>query len=352
MGQTTKKWKVLSSGKEKAILGLPKWLISVLSNRGLKSEQKISSYLEPKYEDLADSKTFLNVTDAVKRIAEAKEKQEKIVVYGDYDVDGITATALMFEVLSKIGIQKIETYIPHREEEGYGLNQKALDEIITGGANLIITVDCGISSDELIAGAKAKNVDVIVCDHHEIDAKRLPKDAIILHPNLVLKGTDPSNLSACGMAFFLAKALQKEFPEEFPQGQEKWLLDLVALATICDVVPLVGQNRILAKFGLKVLEKTKRVGIQELMRVSGVKPEEVSSYAVGFLLGPRLNAAGRLEHAKKALELLLTKDKNQAILIASDLNKLNAERQQMCDKILDEAKAEIESVAKNHPLFI
>lgn len=344
-----KKWKFLSGWEGNKPQGdWPKWLISVLGNRGLKSEQEISSYLESNYEELLLPEQFLGVKEAVERIIEAKKNQEKIVVYGDYDVDGITATALMLEVLNKIGIQNVESYIPHREEEGYGLNEKAVAELEKSGTTLIVTVDCGITSKEII---EKSMIDFIVCDHHEIIPDKLPQKAIIVHPKLVKKGVEKQDFAACGMAFFLALGIQEKFPKEFPVGQEKWLLDLVALATICDVVPLIGQNRILAKWGLLVLAKTKRIGLLELMKIAGVETESLSAYSVGFLLGPRLNAAGRLDHAKKALELLLTNDKYQGIKIAVELNKLNQERQQLCERILEEAKMEIENSEKKSRLI-
>lgn len=354
MEQMSKKWKILPGFKgDNKKHDIPEWLLDILANRGIKTDKEIKGYLEPNYESLLPFDSFLNMKDAVDRIKVAKEKNEKIVVYGDYDVDGICSTALVFEILSKIGIQNIETYIPHREDEGYGLNVEAIDELAKEGAKLIVAVDCGITAKEQIAHAKGKDIDVIVCDHHEIDKDKLPKDAILVHPAMVKKGINHEPLCACGMAFFLARAIQDEFKVEYPLGQEKWLLDLVALATICDVVPLIGQNRILAKYGLQVIEKTKRVGITELMKASGVRPDEVSSYAVGFLLGPRINAAGRLEHAKKALELLLTRDAKRATEIAGDLSKLNIERQKMCDKILTEAKGEIESSdKKEHEIYL
>lgn len=389
MAEVDKNWKFLSgwTGKKPG-KDLPAWTLDVLENRGIKTEQQISSFLEPKYEDLLDPSVFLNMDKAVERIALAKDKNEKIVVYGDYDVDGITTTALVQETLNKIGIQRVETYIPHREEEGYGLNENAVKEIIANGTNLIIAVDCGITSKDIISKFKDK-VDFLVCDHHEIDEKKLP-DAIIIHPALLekgflnrhpelvsgseipdprlndpqigqevrndkRKGSDPNGiqLSACGMAFFLTRALQEKYPTEMPKGSEKWLLDLIALATICDVVPLTGQNRILAKFGLLVLEKSKRVGLRELIKVSNIDPKEINSYAVGFLLGPRLNAAGRLEHAEGALNLLMSKHAPKAREIAQKLNELNLERQKMCERILAEAKAEIEkSNKKDHEIFL
>lgn len=363
MAKVGKKWKILPGFRgEKPKTSLSGWVLDVLANRGIITEQEISSYLDPRYEELLEPGVFLNMDKAVRRIAQAKENNEKVVVYGDYDVDGITATALVLEILNKIGIQKYDFYIPHREEEGYGLNDKAIGEIIDSGAKLIIAVDCGITSREIIDASSGKpsstdvsqgKIDFIVCDHHEIDENKIPTKSVNIHPQLMKKEAASQNLSACGMAFFLALALQEKFPIEIPKGQEKWFLDLVALATICDVLPLTGQNRILAKFGLKVLAKSKRIGLNALIHTASINPNEINSYTVGFLLGPRLNAAGRLEHAKKALELLITEDQARARIIAGELNKLNVERQKMCDKILAEAKAEIESSSKkDHEIYL
>lgn len=336
-------WKIQEGwvGKKPA-LSFPDWFFNLMANRGLKSEQEIYSFLKPKYEELLSPWSFSGMTEVVGRLQAAKQNNEKVLVYGDYDVDGITATALMSETLNKIGIQN-ETYIPHREEEGYGLNKEAITEIKKNGASLILTVDCGITSKDLIDESK---IDFIVCDHHEINQEKLPKKAIILHPELVLKEGRAQKLAGCGMAFFLAKALVESFPEKISPGWEKWLLDLVALATICDVVPLTDQNRVLAKWGLLVLSKTRRPGLLALMKFAGVKPEEISTYAAGFLLGPRLNAAGRMEHAKKGLELLLTNDQSRAYQIARELNDLNKERQKLCADILAAAHKQIQEKKK------
>jgi single-stranded-DNA-specific exonuclease len=352
MAKLGKNWKKLSGYDGGKQLDYPKWFLDALFNRGLKNEQQISSYVNPSYDELYDPNTFLNLSAAVQRIALAKENAERVVVYGDYDVDGITSTALMFDVLDKFGIQNLETYIPHREAEGYGLNEGALTEISKAGGALVVTVDCGITSREII-DKFADKLDFVVIDHHEISAEKLPDKAICVHPEVVKKGTEPQKLSACGMAFFVAKELSDKYPEVFHPGQEKWFLDLVALSTICDVVPLINQNRILAKFGLTVIGKTRRAGLKALCEVASVKPEEVSAYEVGFLLGPRLNAAGRLDHAKMGLELLLTNDPKKARDLARRLNELNGERQKMCERILEEAKAEIEgSDIKEHQIFL
>lgn len=345
MAEMKKNWKLSAGWRGEKPEGYPFWLLNILENRGAKTKVQIESFLNPKYEELIDPFTFSNMEAAVKRVAEAKKKNEKIVVYGDYDVDGICATAVMIEALNKIGIQNVESYIPHREEEGYGLNEEAISEIIKNRGNLIISVDCGVTSKDLIDKFYTE-IDFIVCDHHEIDAKKLPQKAVVLHPALVKPKNQKQNFCAAGMAFYFARAIQMEFTDLFLQGQEKWLLDLVAMATICDVIPLVGQNRILAKWGILVLTKTKRAGLLELAKAAQVDISGVGSYHIGFILGPRLNAAGRLQHAKSALELLLTQDKKEAQQIAGDLNSLNIERQEMCNRILEEARAEIEQTSK------
>jgi single-stranded-DNA-specific exonuclease len=334
-------WKIISPATSNKLhnTNLPDWFLSILFNRGINTEAEVLDYLEPDYQKIVKPEMFLGVKEAVDRIKKAKDKDEKIVVYGDYDVDGITATAMMFETMNKIGIQELETYIPHREEEGYGLNREALDEIKAKGAGLVIAVDCGVTAGKLIDSYK--ELDFIVVDHHSIDKAKLPKRAAILHPSLT-KDKKEHNLSGAGMAFIFALALQGAFPRDFLPGQEKWLLDLVALSTICDIVPLTAQNRLLAYWGLIVLNKTKRDGLKALMDVSGVELGSADSYSAGFLLGPRLNAAGRLESAQKALKLLLTDDKKEARELAHELNRLNQERQLLCERIVEEARQKVE----------
>ncbi|MDD3480989.1 MAG: single-stranded-DNA-specific exonuclease RecJ [Patescibacteria group bacterium] len=350
MSNREQNWKMLSGwGNREPILDLPKWFLSILANRGSKDKKAIEDYLEPKYEDLVSYDNFLGIIEAVTRLHKAKDNNEKIVIYGDYDVDGICSVAIISETLNTIGVQNIETYIPHRTDEGYGLNEEALKEIVKNKGDLVIAVDCGITSRELID--EEKNLDFIVIDHHEVDKKKLPQKSINIHPALTKDGGN-YELSAGGMAFIVARAVQAEFPEEIPENQEKWLLDLAALSTICDVMPLTGNNRIIAKYGLMVLSKTKRVGLTELMKMASIDKGEVSAYDVGFVIGPRLNAAGRLEHAKNALELLLTKEETKAKEIAKELSRLNSERQDLCNRIIEEARAEIEKGDKKAEMFL
>jgi len=358
MAKIEQKWKILRHRPSTIDHGpeLPGWFLGILANRGIETAEQIEDYLNPKYERIVKPENFLNIAEAVDRIKRAKEAEEKVVVYGDYDVDGITATAVTMETLNKIGIQNVENYIPHREDEGYGLNAEALSEIKKNGATLVVAVDCGITSGTLIDAQKG--LDFIVIDHHTIKEEELPKKAILLHPSLTiaLSGPGPNKeeygLSAAGMAFIFALALQKAFPKDFLPGQEKWLLDLVALSTICDIMALQEANRLLAYFGLIVLNKTKREGLKALMDVSGVDGGSADAYSAGFLLGPRLNAAGRLESAQKALKLLLTKDKGEARQIAVELNKLNSERQLLCQRIVEEARVKAEKNGKESSIQV
>lgn len=342
MPKTQVKWKIpkQDTRQKSLVTRYPQWFLDILKARGLESSDEIGAYLNPSYDEMADYKDFSNIGAAVERIVKAKEAGERVTIYGDYDVDGVTATAVMYEVLNKIGVQNVETYIPHREEEGYGLNLEALKGIKKGGTSLIVAVDCGITSGELIDSFS--ELDFIVVDHHTIDEAKLPKKAVLLHPSLTQKGEE-YQLSAAGMGFVFALALQQRFIDLYLPGQEKWLLDLVALSTICDIVPLRGTNRLLAYFGLMVLGKTKREGLLALLEVSGAEASSVDTYTAGFVLGPRLNAAGRLENAQKALKLLLTKDKKEARQLAVELNRLNSERQLLCERIVDEARQQVEA---------
>ncbi len=328
----------------------PAWFVGVLRKRKIRSKKEIEDYLSPDYEKLVLPENFKGIEAAAERIAEAQKKKETVCVFGDYDVDGVTAVALVFEVLERIGLKDPKTYIPHRLEEGYGLNKKALSELKKQGVGLVVAVDCGINSGDVIDAEE--ELDFIVVDHHEIDRKKLSQKAINIHPHLT-EDKKKYHFSGAGLAFLLARAVQKKFEDRYPGGQEKWLLDLVALSVICDIVPLIGDNRILATWGLRVLAKTKRPGLLALADSASIDLGEVGAREVGFVLGPRLNAAGRIEQAETALELLLTGSEARAGRLAKRLEKLNTERQKMCERIVTEAKKEIEEGAqKDHKVFL
>jgi len=309
----------------------------VLQNRGL-SQVKIEHFLHPDYvTGLADPFLLPDMKPAVKRIFAAIKRSHKIVIYGDYDIDGITASALLYDFFKMIGKKDVEIYIPDRFEEGYGLNSEAIQSIKGNNADLVISVDCGITAVEQATLAKEIGLDLIITDHHE-PPDVLPTDAIALvNPKLQGSKYPFTELAGVGVAFALVRAILQEQPGLLQKGQEKWLLDLVALGTICDVVPLIGENRILASFGLKVMQKTRRTGIRALAEVSSTEISSVDEADLGFRFGPRLNAAGRLEHAKAALNVLLSTDMAQARDLAGKLNELNIERQVQTQDIFSSA---------------
>lgn len=307
----------------------------ILEKRGYKDDASAEAFLNPSYGDhLHDPYLLTDMELAVVRIQEAVHAKENIVIYGDYDIDGITASAVMIETIRNLG-HYATSYIPDRFEEGYGINLEALKKLKKDGAQLIITVDCGITSVKEVEWANKNSLDIIITDHHAVP-EILPKSLACINPKRPGDRYPFKDLAGVGVAFKLAQALQERTGKPEP-GQEKWLLDLVALGTVCDVVTLVGENRVLAKFGLLVLNRTRRAGLQALAAVSGVSMGEISSYTLGYIFGPRMNAAGRLEHAARSLELMLTDNMDRAVEIANELELLNRQRRTDQDKIFEEA---------------
>ncbi len=316
-------------------------LREILRTRGIEEEQEIEEFLNPKYENSYDPFLLADMDRAVERIERAITDSESIVIYGDYDIDGLSATALLLDALDSMGAN-VDAYIPDRFEEGYGINKEALRKIKADGADLVITVDCGSSSHEPLQWAHENSLSVVVTDHHTVK-DTLPEAEAIVNPKRKDNEYPFSDLAGVGVAFKLVQAVQiginrkdDEVPK-LPFGQEKWLLDLVALGTVCDVVGLVDENRIFVHFGLKVFSRTPRVGMQALMTVAGVDASNIDTHHFGFVIGPRLNAAGRIEHAKLALELFTTKDKRRALELAKRLEELNAQRRAEQDRIMEMA---------------
>ncbi len=302
-------------------------------------------FFDPDYADnLHDPMLLGGMAAALERIDVALSSQQRIVIYGDYDIDGLTATTLLCDVLGQLGAN-VEPYIPDRFEEGYGLNVDALRKLKQDGAQLVISVDCGITAAGEVEQAKDFGLDLIVTDHHTVP-KTPPMAAIAcINPRLPEDAYPYKELAGVGVAFKLGCALARAYPDKIKPGREKWLMDLVALGTVCDVVPLAGENRALVQFGLKVLQQSPRKGIKALAEVSGVELGHVTASDLGFRFGPRLNAAGRLEHASKALELLMTPSATRAKQLASTLNGLNRERQDDTLRVLGEAMNQ----AKQYP---
>lgn len=312
-------------------------VLMLLRNRGIEERGEIEKFLAPSYElHLHDPLLMCDMEKAAKRLARAILSGERIVVWSDYDCDGIPGGVLLHDFLQKCGAN-FENYIPHRHEEGYGVNIQGIEQLAEQGAKLIVTVDSGITDVEAIARAKELGVDVIVTDHHlpalsgvDGSAEQLPDAFAVVNPNARAEETYPyKSLCGSGVAWKLCSAVLAVEPalrEKVPLGWEKWLLDMAGLATIADMVPLTGENRLIAKYGLLVLRKSPRIGLQKLCRVMRVEQRFISEDDVGFMIAPRVNAASRLGDARDAFDLFTTTDENEATRLAAKLDKANRER--------------------------
>ena len=394
----------------------------ILSARGITPELR-AVFLSPSYDSRHDPFLLPDMEPAVARLVKARETQEHITIYGDYDIDGLTATTLLLDAFESFGFKNVTAFIPNRFVEGYGLTIDAIEKIATDGATLIVTVDCGSLSHEEINRAKELGVDVIVTDHHNV-AKEQPEAVAVINPkrfldtypemykDFILQGTGTAateaseaptdalaesslgedvraaassaadsdsasaservttpaskvvvagpkqenlypflDLPGVGVAFKLVQALQTRL-DGLDEGQEKWLLDLVALGTVCDVVTLRDENRMHVFWGLKVLSQTRRPGLKALMAVAGVRPETVNARSLGFALGPRMNASGRMETAQHALDMLTATDPMEALRLARQLDEMNKARRAEQDEIFKEAKIQAQAFADDPVLVV
>ncbi len=321
----------------------------LLESRGLKTEAQRKAFLHPDYEKLADPFLLPDVKKAVSRLKKAKTKKEQVVIYGDYDIDGLSATALLIDAFNQFGLN-VSAFIPSRFDDGYGLSSDAIDILAEDGAQLIVTVDCGSLSIDEVAHAKKIGVDIIVTDHHNIGDK-LPDAVAVINPKRDDHKYPFRDFSGVGVAFGLVRAMQKEI-KGLEIGHEKWLLDLVALGTVCDIVSLTGENRVLAFWGLKVMSQARRPGLKALMAVAAIKPNEVNARSLGFGLGPRLNASGRLETAQLSLDLLIADDHSKALRLAQELDNMNVARRKDQNKIFFEAITQAGSFSDHDVLVL
>ncbi|MBU0598214.1 single-stranded-DNA-specific exonuclease RecJ [Patescibacteria group bacterium] len=350
----TRKWLIAKKISEEFKAQFPEInqiILQLLFNRGLKTQEDIDEFLNPDYgQDIHDPFLFSHMDQAVTRIFQAIEKKEKITVHGDYDADGVCASVILVTTLKELGAEA-DVYIPHRMSEGYGLNKNTVEELSKNGTQLIITVDCGISSvDEVILASK-KGIDVIITDHHE-QQPDLPQALAIINPQVKDNKYPFHSLSGSGVAFKLVQGLiRKDKGARIKKGFEKWLLDLVAIGTIGDCVPLTGENRSLVKYGMVVLRKTKHLGLQELVKSTRFSLDKIDTVSISFGIVPRLNAAGRIDHANTAYKLLITKDKIEAQEVAQQLDKTNQERQRVTEKIVEASKKQIGEVGMQKILF-
>jgi single-stranded-DNA-specific exonuclease len=338
-------------------------VLQLLYNRNLKNPEEIEEFLLPDYDrHLNNPFLFQDMEKAVERIFRAIENKEKICIYGDYDADAVTASAVLILALKKLGAQ-VFSYIPDRFTEGYGVNLEALDKIRAQGASLIVTVDCGTNSVDAAVWAKQSGVDFIVTDHHEIIGEP-PEAFALINPKNPADTYPYREITGVGVAFKLAQGLfnrlkvkdlrLKDGQDEVPSGWEKWLLDLVAIGTVADCHQLLGENRVLVGHGLKVLAKTKWPGLKALCQVAGLDFSQVKpdTYTLGFVVAPRLNAAGRLEHASIALDVLLEENFTQALVKAQQLEEINQRRQMLTQQVMSEARQQAELLADRKILLL
>jgi single-stranded-DNA-specific exonuclease len=333
-------WKLKKSEKENNVgAKIHPVIRQLLFQRGIRSEDAMESFLAPQYErDLHDPFLFSAMKKVTERIRKALKDKEKVVIFGDYDADGVTSTVILKETLDRIGINP-EVYIPDKRIEGYGLNQNAIDEFQKKNISLILTVDCGIANAEEIKYAQDLGIEVIVIDHHHIPEK-LPEALAIINPHLHGCGYPFEDLAGVGVTFKVVQAIYAEFiPNDVEQS--KWLLDLVAVGTVADCVSLTGENRALVEFGLVVMSKTKRIGLEELFRVGRIEIDDrhfPRAEQISFQIAPRINAAGRMDHANIAYNLLVEQNRVKARGLALELEGKNQERQKSTARVVEEVR--------------
>ena len=323
----------------------------ILAARGLSDASVRQAFLSPDYAATKYDPFLLSEMDkAVERLVLARQKQEKIVIYGDYDIDGLSATALLLDAFHSFGFQHLDAFIPNRFVEGYGMTIGAVNKVCDMGAQLIVTVDCGSLCRTEIAYAAELGIDTVVTDHHNIAPTRPPAVATV-NPKYADHEYPFRDLCGAGVAFKLVQALQTRL-DGLPDGYEKWLLDLVALGTVCDIVTLADENRANVYWGLEVLKKQRRTGLKALMAVSGIEPETVNARHLGFGLGPRMNAAGRLDTAQHSLDMLTATDGIEALAASEKLEAFNVERRSIQDEIFKQACEQADGMADDRVLVV
>ncbi|HTY08518.1 MAG TPA: single-stranded-DNA-specific exonuclease RecJ [Candidatus Edwardsbacteria bacterium] len=340
-----KRWIYPATGNEALVnqlaasLGISPLIARLLLTRGVAQAAEARQFLKPQLADLHDPFLLPDMARAIDRLDEALRQGQRIMVYGDYDVDGITATALLLKGLCRIGAQA-SWYLPNRSREGYGISPAGVDEAKARGAGLIVSVDCGITAHQEVAYASSLGIDCIVTDHHETKDS-LPAAAAVVDPKRGDSAYPYQELAGVGVAYKMLQALYRR--HGLPEADLEPDLDLVALGTIADIVPLTGENRILAKFGLEAIRSSAKPGIRALLEVAKLVDRPLDSGQIVFIMAPRINAAGRMGDAGTALQLLVTEDPQQAAAIARLLDEENKKRKAIDDQILESATAMVRS---------
>ncbi|MEK7564173.1 MAG: single-stranded-DNA-specific exonuclease RecJ [Patescibacteria group bacterium] len=330
------------------------FLRSLLESRGIVDEIQAETFLNPDYvRDLHDPFLMRDMESACVRVFEAIENKEKIVIYADYDCDGIPGAVILQDLFKLVKYDNCGIYIPQRNSEGYGLNLEAIEGFVAAGVKLLITVDLGITAVEEVAQAKIDGIDVIITDHH-LPKEILPRAYAILNPKV--DEYPEKMLCGAGVAFKFVQGFLKKYREYFDikDGVEKWVLDMAGLATLSDMVPLTGENRAIAYFGLKVFRKSPRPGLQKLLSIMKIDQKTISEDDIGFMVTPRLNAASRMDDPMRAYELLSTRDEKEADVLAKHLSKINDERKSIVTTIMRDVnkKLEIDDRGIKSPLIV
>jgi single-stranded-DNA-specific exonuclease len=345
----SKRWQVLPRAPESHLAqfpDLPRLIVQLLYNRGVTSAEEIQSFLDHHCRN-DDPFALLGMRTAVERIRRALVRQELIAVYGDYDCDGVTSTALMTDVLTRLGAW-VEAYIPNRFDEGYGLNNEALTELAARGVKLVITVDCGIRSVAEVAYGNSLGLDLIITDHHHV-GEQVPPALATINPKQRNCTYPFAELAGVGLAYKLVQALLHDYPAHGVQAED--YLDLVAVGTVADLAPLYQENRKLVSQGLQLLNRSLRPGLAALMTQAAAGSSRVNAGTIGFTIGPRLNAAGRLDDALAAYKLLVAGNVFEANQLALQLELQNRERQKLTGEMVDAARQTILETAGQHPLY-
>ena len=348
-----KKWQICEVDKEKveklkSKYGISELLATILVNKNITTQKEIEEFLNPTRNDFFDPFLINDMDIAVERIRKAIETQEKVIIYGDYDVDGITSITVLKSFLKDVGLD-VDYYIPNRLEEGYGLNKNAIDEIVKNKYTLMITVDCGISAIEEVNYANSLGIEVIVTDHHE-PGEELPKALAVIDNKRKDSKYPFRELAGVGVAFKVSQALAQSMNVK----EEEYLkyLDIVCVGTISDIVPLISENRVITKLGIKLLKQTRNTGLKAIINSSGYS--QINSTTISFGVAPRINACGRMGKAEQALKLLLSKDIYEVNKLTQELNNYNRERQEIEKEIFESVLNKIEqnNLDKNRTIVV
>ena len=348
-----KKWQICEVDKEKveklkSKYGISELLATILVNKNITTQKEIEEFLNPTRNDFFDPFLINDMDIAVERIRKAIETQEKVIIYGDYDVDGITSITVLKSFLKDVGLD-VDYYIPNRLEEGYGLNKNAIDEIAKNKYTLMITVDCGISAIEEVNYANSLGIEVIVTDHHE-PGEELPKALAVIDNKRKDSKYLFRELAGVGVAFKVSQALAQSMNVK----EEEYLkyLDIVCVGTISDIVPLISENRVITKLGIKLLKQTRYTGLKAIINSSGYS--QINSTTISFGVAPRINACGRMGKAEQALKLLLSKDIYEVNKLTQELNNYNRERQEIEKEIFESVLNKIEqnNLDKNRTIVV